>query len=66
MILMPHIFDVRANENARYKRNELELLFYAISDWRKLVPVYHTLDPMRAIHNNFSIGHFKGSEVFRY
>ena len=26
MILMPQIFDVTANENARYKRNELELL----------------------------------------
>ena len=24
MILMPQIFDVIANENARYKRNELE------------------------------------------
>ena len=24
MILMPQIFDVTANENARYKRNELE------------------------------------------
>ena len=28
MILMPQIFDVTANENARYKRNELESLFY--------------------------------------
>ena len=26
MILMPQIFDATANENARYKRNELELL----------------------------------------
>ena len=25
MILMPQIFDAAANENARYKRNELEL-----------------------------------------
>ena len=25
MILMPQIFDVTANKNARYKRNELEL-----------------------------------------
>ena len=25
MILMPQIFDVTANENARYKRNELEV-----------------------------------------
>ena len=30
MILMPQIFDVTANENARYKRNELELCFGAI------------------------------------
>ena len=30
MILMPQIFDVIANENARYKRNELELSFKAI------------------------------------
>ena len=29
MILMPQIFDVTANENARYKHNELELLFVA-------------------------------------
>ena len=28
MILMPQIFDVTANENARYKRNELELRFW--------------------------------------
>ena len=27
MILMPQIFDVTANENARYKRNELEFAF---------------------------------------
>ena len=27
MILMPQIFDVTANENARYKSNELEFLF---------------------------------------
>ena len=27
MILMPQIFDVTANENARYKSNELESLF---------------------------------------
>ena len=27
MILMPQIFDVIANENARYKRNELESCF---------------------------------------
>ena len=28
MILMPQIFDVTANENARYKRNELECVFF--------------------------------------
>ena len=28
MILMPQIFDVTANENARYKRNELEYIFH--------------------------------------
>ena len=27
MILMPQIFDVTANENVRYKRNELESSF---------------------------------------
>ena len=27
MILMPQIFDVIADENARYKRNELEFIF---------------------------------------
>ena len=30
MILMPQIFDVTANENARYKRNELEFLLVSI------------------------------------
>ena len=29
MILMPQIFNVTANENARYKRNELEFNFVA-------------------------------------
>ena len=27
---MPQIFDVTANENARYKRNELECIFHEI------------------------------------
>ena len=31
MILMPQILDVIANENARYKRNELEFSFPAFS-----------------------------------
>ena len=30
MILMPQIFDVIANENACYKRNELESVFYGV------------------------------------
>ena len=30
MILMPQIFNVTANENARYKRNELELFISSI------------------------------------
>ena len=33
MILMPQIFDVTANENARYKRNELELNFIYKINW---------------------------------
>ena len=33
MILMPQIFDVTANENARYKRNELE---YGVINSKKL------------------------------
>ena len=32
MILMPQILDVIANENARYKRNELELALTIFSD----------------------------------
>ena len=32
MILMPQIFDVTANENARYKRNELECTFMKARD----------------------------------
>ena len=38
MILMPQIFDVIANENARYKRNELE---FNLDCWE---PIFcHTL-----------------------
>ena len=38
MILMPQIFDVTANENARYKRNELELNVhtYDVTDQERL------------------------------
>ena len=34
MILMPQIFDVIANENAHYKRNELEYEIIRISWWK--------------------------------
>ena len=33
MILMPQISDVIANENTRYKRNELEIDFFATTTW---------------------------------
>ena len=36
MILMPQIFDVTANENARYKRNELEYQFMFMHELIKL------------------------------
>ena len=36
MILMPQIFDVTANENVRYKRNELELLIKHFSQFDML------------------------------
>ena len=39
MILMPQIFDVTANENARYKRNELE---YNVNTFR-IYPVWERL-----------------------
>ena len=34
IILLPQIFEVTANENARYKRNELEYLFVNIGSWQ--------------------------------
>ena len=34
MILMPQILDVTANEKARYKRNELEFVFYTFSSYQ--------------------------------
>ena len=46
---MPQIFDATANENARYKRNELELSFKVIeeknvkckySEWTSCISVY--------------------------
>ena len=39
MILMPQIFDITANENARYKRNELE--YYKI-DKSKITTTLHS------------------------
>ena len=30
MILMPHIFDIIANESVPYKRNDLELVFFLV------------------------------------
>ena len=33
---MPQIFDVTANENARYKRNELEYSFTSVRGTRHL------------------------------
>ena len=40
MILMPQIFDVTANENARYKRSELEYWFI-----RSMTPVIQLVHP---------------------
>ena len=44
MILMPKIFDVTANENARYKRNELEFLF---TDSLAIREVYSRIDQLQ-------------------
>ena len=41
MILMPQIFDVTANENARYKRNELEFVFVSTYPY-KISVLFHT------------------------
>ena len=40
MILMPQIFDVTANENARNKRNELELSFDDGWDSSYMTPIF--------------------------
>ena len=43
---MPQIFGFPANENARYKRNELELIFiYIPFSYYKLVQSYVRLQP---------------------
>ena len=43
MILMPQIFDVIANENARYKRNELEYDLYVTFGLRSLLCEVETI-----------------------
>ena len=49
MILMPQFFDVIANENARYKRNELECKFYYFYEHLELKMILSTkyLDNLR-------------------
>ena len=42
MILMPQIFDITANENARYKRNELELQLPWLSKPRHGLQIFDT------------------------
>ena len=49
MLLIPQIFDATANENARYKRNELELMITQTEG--KVVPCV-TLQ-LRSIANVF-------------
>ena len=47
MILMPQIFDVTANENARYKRNEFEWLIMAATSSkaaREITRAYRDVD----------------------
>ena len=39
MILMPQIFDVIANENARYKPNELEYNFDSYNEYKAIVNI---------------------------
>ena len=43
MILMLQIFDVTANENARYKRNELELYILACKFFLGQVKLWNPL-----------------------
>ena len=50
MILMPQVFDVIANENARYKRNELECI---VSVWssHEFPRIFHVLHQFLIISN---------------
>ena len=40
---MPQIFDVTANENARYKRNELECSIYGL----EIIFIFHVTFTLR-------------------
>ena len=48
MILMPQIFDVIANENARYKRNELEWEFTVLKHAKH--KVFYVLISYNQVH----------------
>ena len=49
MILMPQIFDNTANENARYKRNELEFVFFSLY-WSELDDFAFLLERGGGVH----------------
>ena len=55
MILMPQIFDVTANENARYKRNELEFYIYADKNLISLFCVLGLSTPYHNVKFNIKI-----------
>ena len=61
MILMPQIFDVTANENARYKHNELEYVSYWWHQWKQ--PSYFMPPALiKATYNDYSgISHLTDS-----
>ena len=59
MILKPQIFDAIANENARYKRNELEFQFrqlYTSNGWL-YTPSCRLYTSISIVHLNLSIIH---------
>ena len=49
MILMPQIFNVTANENARYKSNELEYRFYRGKTCQRLGVTFDVIDELRLL-----------------
>ena len=51
MILMPQIFDVIANENARYKHNELELFILFIGYGVGIVNSVITVEGLRGLRS---------------